>query len=74
MLGQPKLNSRQEAHLVELLRSGEYSTPNSVICSALPDRRSTAPSPAARRQRLPVELPPLQHGVHIAADRQRWRH
>jgi len=54
---QPKLNPRQEAHLVELLHSGEYST--AELGDLFGVARSTVyrPSPAARRQPLPVEPP-----------------
>jgi DNA invertase Pin-like site-specific DNA recombinase len=41
---QPKLNRRQEAHLVSLVHSGEYTPPTSPSSSVSAARRSTAPS------------------------------
>ena len=43
---QPKLNPRQEAHLIVLHRTGEHSTPSSPTCSASRARPSTARSTA----------------------------
>jgi DNA invertase Pin-like site-specific DNA recombinase len=43
----PKLNARQEDHLVSLIAAGEHSTARSPTCSGSAARRSTAPSSAA---------------------------
>ena len=48
---QPKLNPRQEAHLVELLHSGEYTTAELCDLFGVAAPPSTEPSPAVKRQR-----------------------
>lgn len=50
---QPKLSRHQEAHLVSLVRSGEYSTARLPSCSASPVPRSTGPSSASRTGHAP---------------------
>jgi DNA invertase Pin-like site-specific DNA recombinase len=63
---QPKLNPRQEAHLVELLRSGEYST--AEIGDLFGVARSTVYRAIARSKRVEtasrtstVKAPPVVH-------------
>jgi DNA invertase Pin-like site-specific DNA recombinase len=60
---QPKLNPRQEAHLVALLKSGEYSTAEigdlfgvarSTVLPRHRTRQSQATSPTIRRRPDPV--------------------
>jgi DNA invertase Pin-like site-specific DNA recombinase len=48
---QPKLNPRQEAHLIELCAPANTPPPNWATCSAWPAPPSTAHLPAASRQR-----------------------
>ncbi len=71
---QPRLNPRQEAHLVLLLKSGNPPRPRSATCSASHGRRSTgrsdvrrpgnepndqAPAPSAHRAILIAPLPSI---------------
>ncbi len=60
---QPKLNPRQEAHLVGLLEAGEHSTPNWPTCSVSLAPPSTAPSNATRQpaDRNTVNAVPQKH-------------
>ena len=54
---QPKLNVRQEAHLVALLRPASTASQSSVTCSGSPARRRTGPSsamPHASGRRCPA--------------------
>jgi DNA invertase Pin-like site-specific DNA recombinase len=63
----PKLNRRQEAHLVSLVHSGEYST-KSPSSSASAARRSTAPSSANASKPSPDS-----RGRHGSIDRSSRR-
>ena len=51
---QPKLNRRQEAHLVSLVRSGEYSTAEVADLFGVGRSTSTAPSNGNASKREPV--------------------
>ena len=51
---QPKLNRRQEAHLVSLVHSGEYSTAEVAELSALAAQWSTAQSNVNASKREPA--------------------
>jgi len=71
---QPKLNRRQEAHLVALVHSGEYSTFESPISSASAAQRSTAPSNANASKPEPAS-PGRHRGIDSSSRRlSRVRH
>jgi hypothetical protein len=64
---QPKLNPRQEAHLVELLRSGEYST--AELGDLFGVARSTVYRAVARSKTAPVAGRATATGVPRAISR-----
>jgi hypothetical protein len=65
---QPKLNPRQEAHLVSLYRQGEPAPPNWPTASASPAPPSTAPCNETSFRAWPVGAPPQ---TEPARDRER---